>query len=73
MAQTHRCSAIGCKTFVATHLFMCRRHWRMIPNSIQVAVLTTWRALVQGEEGAYTAYKDATRDAIHSVAQTEGK
>ena len=43
----HTCHAHGCDTPVAPRLFMCGRHWRMVPKKMQNEL---WAVYVPGQE-----------------------
>lgn len=43
----HTCHAIGCTTEVEPELFMCYRHWSIIPKARQREL---WRAYRRGQE-----------------------
>ena len=67
------CDAIGCKANVASGLFMCRRHWHMVPRELQRVINKQYRAGRQ--DFAFLSdviYLQAAVDAIDKIAQTEG-
>jgi len=39
----HRCHAIGCTVAVEPRIFMCRRHWRMVPRDVRKAIWANYR------------------------------
>lgn len=43
----HTCHARGCDAAVPPRMFMCRKHWRMIPKRMQDEL---WDAYVPGQE-----------------------
>lgn len=45
--MTHHCHAVACTRSVPPKLFMCARHWRMVPRKQQ---LTVWRVYRPGQE-----------------------
>lgn len=68
----HTCHARNCSKEIPPRMFMCFRHWRMIPRRMQTAL---WDVYVPGQE----ARKDPTdeylliaRDLIDYVAKKEG-
>lgn len=68
----HECHAIGCHTEVSPSLLMCRKHWRMVPYSLQRQV---WAHYVKGQEVTKTPspqYLVAAGNAIRAVALAEG-
>jgi hypothetical protein len=68
----HTCHAMRCETKVPPRMFMCLRHWRMVPRAMQANI---WAQYVPGQErrkDPTDAYLRATREAIDYVAQCEG-
>ena len=41
--MAHQCHAIGCSTPTKPELFMCAKHWRMVPDVLKVAIYSTYR------------------------------
>lgn len=41
--MTHRCPIANCTIAVPNHMFMCARHWRMVPRPLQLAVYESYR------------------------------
>jgi hypothetical protein len=67
----HHCHAQGCATAVPPKLFMCPKHWRMVPKILQRQV---WANYVPGQEISKTPtsqYLDVTKRAIAFVASVE--
>lgn len=68
----HTCHAIGCETPTRPRMFMCLKHWRMVPRAMQNNI---WAQYVPGQErrkDPTEAYLQATREAINYVAKREG-
>lgn len=68
----HTCHAIGCTVAVPRKLFMCLKHWRMVPRELQRAI---WRTYSPGQEYGEApvtpAYLDAARAAKEAVRAKE--
>lgn len=47
MSSAHTCHAAGCDEVVPRRMFMCRRHWAMIPKKMQQRV---WAEYTPGQE-----------------------
>lgn len=45
--SSHRCHAIGCIVEVPPRMFMCRSHWRLLPEGLQKAI---WHFYRPGQE-----------------------
>ncbi len=63
----HTCHAKHCNTAVPPKMFMCRRHWYMVPKAMRDEI---WAAYVPGQERRKDptgAYMDVTRRAIEHV------
>ena len=71
--MSHKCHANGCSKEVPPKLFMCLKHWRMLPRKLQLAI---WREYVPGQEirkDPTGNYLDAAEIAILAVAEREGR
>ena len=67
----HTCHARGCGVPIPLRMAMCRRHWRMVPKLLQMAV---WAWYVPGQEvrkDPTPEYLEALRAAIDVVAEKE--
>ena len=67
----HLCHAQGCMTAVPPRMFMCGRHWRMVPKPMRDAI---WATYVPGQErrkDPTPEYLDAAMDAVAKVAEME--
>lgn len=63
--MTHRCNAKGCAARVPQNIFMCGRHWRMVPKPLREAISTGWSM------GAGSPYHENCDEAIRVVADAE--
>lgn len=45
--SAHTCHALGCTAMVPPRMFMCARHWRMVPKADQAKL---WSLYVEGQE-----------------------
>lgn len=69
----HRCHAIACKQCVPPRMFMCLKHWRMVPRDLQKEV---WRNYTPGQEitkSPTAEYLLIAKQAVEHVAIIEGK
>ena len=69
--MSHTCHARYCQTAVPPRMFMCRRHWFMLPKPMRDAV---WDSYVPGQEARKDpslAYLQITRECIDYVAAKE--
>lgn len=41
--MTHKCPTTGCTASVPVHVFMCARHWRMVPSPLKAAVYSSYK------------------------------
>lgn len=69
----HTCHASKCETRVPRRMFMCRKHWFMLPKEMQDEV---WATYTPGqEEGNFhliiPEYFAATRKAINYIRELE--
>lgn len=70
--SAHTCHANGCETAVPRKMFMCRRHWYMLPKAMRDAV---WAEYTPGQERNMELVTDdylrVTREAINFVRAAE--
>lgn len=62
--MAHTCHAKGCDKEVPPKMFMCKRHWYMLPKDKQRAI---WREYQEGQEvrkNPTEEYLEVARDAI---------
>lgn len=73
-SRPHHCHANGCTRQVPPALFMCAKHWRLVPPELQRAI---WRLYNPGQEKGSAdvsrEYVDVAKAAIAAVAAAEGK
>jgi len=67
----HLCHAAGCTTGVPPKLFMCARHWRMVPKPMQRAIWREYRPGQEVEKNPSEAYLAAVLAARRVVARVE--
>jgi hypothetical protein len=70
--SAHLCHAWGCQVAVPPRMLMCRRHWRMVPGSLQDAVWATYRRGQERRKDPTQEYLAAARAAVLAVAEREG-
>jgi hypothetical protein len=63
--MTHRCHADDCTAQVAHNIFMCARHWRMVPKPLRDAISSGWSM------GGGSPYRANCVEAIRVVATLE--
>lgn len=73
----HHCHANGCKKTTPPALFMCPKHWSLVPPPLQMAVWDEYTK-AGGVGGPiknlrYAPYYAACADAVEFVARAEGK
>lgn len=69
--MTHHCHADGCSTPVPPKMFMCLRHWRMVPRALQAAVWAAYRPGQEITKDPSREYLEVTRQARRAVAEKE--
>lgn len=65
--MTHACHARACRVEVPTNIFMCARHWRMVPRPLGKAISDGWSM------GGGSQYRANCDEAIRVVAAAEGE
>lgn len=72
--MTHRCHAEGCHVPTPPRLFMCPRHWAMVPKSMQNEVWAAYRACKTREDRLRSRrYLTACADAVDHIMGAEGR
>lgn len=69
--MTHSCHADNCKMPIPPKMFMCRKHWYMVPLDLRNEV---WHNYVPGQErrkDPTAEYLAVTKRAIVAVAEKE--
>src|SRR5690348_14114849 len=64
--MNHRCPIANCTVMVKPGIFMCARHWRMVPKPLQAAVYESFRATGNGLSANH-------REAVRVVLASEGR
>lgn len=62
----HRCHAPNCPTMVPHEIFMCARHWRMVPKPLRDDLARAWRDQSTEAHGGFAL------EAIRAIASVEG-
>ncbi len=71
--MNHTCHATACKVNVPPKMFMCKKHWYMVPRDLRLAI---WAAYVPGQEirkDPTGDYLDVAHEAIAAVEAKEGR
>lgn len=63
----HTCPARDCTASIPRHMFMCARHWRLVPGPLQMAVRRAY------ESGAQASWRANADEAVRIVANIEGR
>ncbi|MDP2398825.1 MAG: hypothetical protein Q8M53_10770 [Burkholderiales bacterium] len=77
----HLCAAEACDKQIALHLFMCGKHWQMVPRALQRDVRIAWRAYGNAERGpdrkahlqAAVHLRKIQEQLVHAVREKEIK
>lgn len=67
----HRCHARHCNTPVPPKMFMCKRHWYMLPKAKRDAIWANYRPGQEIDKQPSRAYLDVAWDAVEWVARRE--
>lgn len=70
--MSHHCHAHNCETNVPPRMLMCRRHWGMVPRSIQKKVWDHYRPGQEVDKRPSPEYLDVADEAVRAVAKKEG-
>lgn len=67
----HHCHAKGCEKVVPERMLMCKRHWGMVPKTLQKQVWATYRAGQEVTKDPSPEYLAAAQAAIAAVQKAE--
>lgn len=70
--MSHHCHAVGCETAVPPKMFMCLRHWRMVPAMLKRAVWGAYRPGQENDKRPSSIYMEVTDEARRAVAEKDG-
>lgn len=68
----HTCHAAGCKVTVPPKMFMCKRHWYMLPKTLRDDVWAAYRPGQEIDKRPSAEYVFTTVWCICYVADREG-
>ncbi len=68
----HHCHAFGCEVPTRPTLFVCARHWALVPKVEQQAILDAYRPGQCKDKRPSKAYTTAALRARLSIARAEG-
>lgn len=69
--SAHTCHAEGCTSPVSPKMLMCRKHWRLVPLTLQAAVYAHYRPGQEIDKQPTSEYLDAANAAIRACAERE--
>lgn len=69
--MSHTCHAIGCDVKTPREMFMCRRHWYMVPRALRTRIWKYYRPGQCDDMNPSRAYCDAAKAAVLAVAGAE--
>jgi len=67
----HTCHALGCDTPIPARLFMCAKHWRLVPKPMQRAIWQAYEPDQEVTKEPSPAYLAAAKAAKAAVARRE--
>lgn len=70
--MSHHCHAALCTVQVAPKLFMCPRHWSLVPAHLKRAIWSTYRPGQEIDKRPSADYLEVTHRVIRTVALREG-
>ena len=67
----HLCHAEKCKTAVPPSMFMCKKHWFMLPYSLRSQVWDAYRPGQEITKDPSSDYLNVTQEAINYIKDKE--
>lgn len=71
--MSHVCHAAGCKVPVPPRMFMCKRHWYMVPLPLRNEVWKHYRPGQEQDKQPSAAYLEVAHRAIAAVQAKEAR
>ncbi len=69
--MAHTCHAAGCRQLVPAAMFLCKKHWRMLPQLMRNLIWQHYRPGQEDEKVCSRAYSAAARSAVKWIAKME--
>lgn len=69
--MSHLCHAVKCNVHVSPALFMCKKHWALVPPQLKADILRHYRKGQEVDKRPSIAYLRAVQSAIRAVADVE--
>ena len=70
--MAHSCHAHACDKAVPPAMFMCKRHWFMVPKPLRDAIWMTYRHGQEVSKNPSDSYLRNASEAVKTVAAKEG-
>lgn len=71
--MAHTCHATDCTIVVSPQMFMCKRHWYMLPKAMRDEIWRTYRPGQCDDWRISHEYAEAARTAVQYIAKKEGR
>lgn len=68
----HTCHATGCTKAIPPEMFMCKKHWFMLPKRIRDRIWQTYRPGQCDDWQITSEYAEAAKEGVRFVASAEG-
>lgn len=69
--MSHTCHAQSCPVEVPPKMFMCKRHWYMLPKAYRDAVWAAYRPGQEDTKNPSVSYLEVTKIAIEYISNKE--
>jgi NTP pyrophosphatase (non-canonical NTP hydrolase) len=73
LRMSHHCHATGCTVEVPQMMFMCKRHWYMVPHIMRTRIWNTYRPGQCDDMKISHEYAEAAKEAVIYIARMEGR
>lgn len=70
--MSHTCHATDCKVETKPEMFMCKRHWYMLPKRMRDRIWATYRPGQCNDWQISPEYVDAAKEAVTYLAEQDG-
>lgn len=70
--MAHHCHATNCKVNVPPEMFMCKRHWFMLPKAMRNEIWRTYRKGQCDDKNPSDEYCEIAKKCVTYIAEREG-
>ena len=70
--MAHTCHATSCEVKTSPEMFMCRKHWFMLPKVMRNKIYSTYRVGQCDDWAISKEYSEVAKECVRFIAAKEG-